>query len=105
MALAVLLWCNAALLATSLGAVAGGGRASTTRMVYLIALIASAAALAAGIGCLVTGAGLPQALRLPLGLPWLGTHFRLDPLSAAFLVVVNLGASTASLYGLGYGPH
>src|SRR5436305_11924476 len=105
MALAVLLWCNAALLATALAAVAGAGRASAARAVYLVALIASAVALAAGIGSLVIGAGLPQTLRLPLGLPWLGTHFRLDPLSAAFLVVVNLGGATASLYGLGYGRH
>ena len=42
---------------------------------------------------------------LPIGLPWLGAHFRLDPLAAAFLVVVNLGGATASLYGLGYGRH
>jgi hydrogenase-4 component B len=40
-----------------------------------------------------------------MGLPWLGAHFRLDPLSAAFLVVVNLGGATASLYGLGDGRH
>jgi formate hydrogenlyase subunit 3/multisubunit Na+/H+ antiporter MnhD subunit len=44
-------------------------------------------------------------LHLPIGLPWLGAHFRLDPLAAAFLVVVNLGGATASLYGLGYGRH
>ena len=44
-------------------------------------------------------------MRLPIGLPWLGAHFRLDPLAAAFLVVVNLGGATASLYGLGYGRH
>src|SRR5204863_4319888 len=51
----------------------------------------------------------PEALgvtvTLPVGLPWLGAHFRLDALSAFFLVVVNLGAATASLYGLGYGHH
>ncbi|MFZ1908265.1 MAG: hydrogenase 4 subunit B, partial [Burkholderiales bacterium] len=37
--------------------------------------------------------------------PWLGAHFRLDALAAFFLVVVNLGAAGASLYGLGYGRH
>ena len=42
---------------------------------------------------------------LPLGLPWIGAHFRIDALSAAFLVVVNLGAGAASLFGLGYGRH
>jgi formate hydrogenlyase subunit 3/multisubunit Na+/H+ antiporter MnhD subunit len=44
-------------------------------------------------------------LVLPLGLPWLGAHFRLDALAAFFLVVVNLGGATASLFGLGYGRH
>jgi hydrogenase-4 component B len=42
---------------------------------------------------------------LPLGLPWLGAHFRIDALSAFFLVVVNLGGATASIYALGYGRH
>ena len=39
---------------------------------------------------------------LPLGLPWLGAHFRLDHLSAFFLLVVNLAGALASLYALGY---
>ena len=42
---------------------------------------------------------------LPLGLPWLGAHFRLDPLAAAFLAIINFGAASASLYALGYGRH
>src|ERR1043165_2712602 len=57
-----------------------------------------AALLAAG------GAGRAPAA-LPLGLPWLGSHFRSDALAAFFLVVVNLGGAVASLYGLGYGRH
>ena len=44
-------------------------------------------------------------LTLPIGLPWLGAHFRLDALASFFLVVVNLGGASASLYGLGYGHH
>jgi hydrogenase-4 component B len=47
----------------------------------------------------------PQAIVLPLALPWLGAHFRLDLLSAAFLIVVNLGAAAASLFAIGYGRH
>src|SRR5450756_138499 len=42
---------------------------------------------------------------LPLGLPWLGAHFRIDALAAFFLVVVNLGGASASLFALGYGRH
>ena len=46
-----------------------------------------------------------STITLPLGLPWLGAHFKIDPLSAFFLVVVNLGAAAASLFALGYGRH
>ena len=42
---------------------------------------------------------------LPLGLPWLGAHFRIDALSAFFLIVVNLGGAAASLFAVGYGRH
>ena len=44
-------------------------------------------------------------MTLPLGLPWIGAHFRLDALAAFFLVVVDLGSAGASLYALGYGRH
>jgi formate hydrogenlyase subunit 3/multisubunit Na+/H+ antiporter MnhD subunit len=44
-------------------------------------------------------------MTLPLGLPWLGAHFRIDALSAFFLIVVNLGAAAASLFAFGYGTH
>ena len=47
----------------------------------------------------------PSLVTLPLGLPWIGAHFRLDPLAAFFLVVVGLGGAGASLYALGYGRH
>ncbi len=46
-----------------------------------------------------------EALTLPLGLPWLGAHFRIDALSAFFLTVVDFGAAAASFYALGYGRH
>src|ERR1700723_3336541 len=47
----------------------------------------------------------PSTVILPLGLPWIGAHFRLDPLAAFFLAVVGLGSAGASLYALGYGRH
>ncbi|HET7911030.1 MAG TPA: hydrogenase 4 subunit B, partial [Pseudolabrys sp.] len=46
-----------------------------------------------------------SSISLPLGLPWLGAHFRIDALSAFFLIVVNLGGAAASLFALGYGQH
>ena len=42
---------------------------------------------------------------LPLGLPWLGAHFTMDALSSFFLLIVNLGGATASLFAIGYGRH
>ena len=42
---------------------------------------------------------------MPFGLPWLGAQFRLDGLSAFFLIVVNLGGVAASLFAIGYGRH
>ena len=96
------LWCVAALLGIGILAVAFARRASASRAVYgacflvcLVALAVAAAHIAAG----------PSTVSLPLGLPWLGAHFRLDPLASFFLVVINLGAAMASLYGLGYGAH
>jgi hydrogenase-4 component B len=35
----------------------------------------------------------PSTITLPLGLPWIGAHFRLDALAAFFVVVVGLGVS------------
>jgi hydrogenase-4 component B len=48
---------------------------------------------------------LAWSVTLPVGLPWLGAHFLLDPLASFFLVVVNLGGAAASLFALGYGRH
>jgi len=47
----------------------------------------------------------PQVTALPFGLPWIGMHFRLDPLSAFFLGVIDLGGVAASVYAIGYGAH
>src|SRR5690606_3234781 len=37
------------------------------------------------------------------GIPWLQTHFRVDALSAFFLLLVNLGTVAASVYGMAEG--
>jgi formate hydrogenlyase subunit 3/multisubunit Na+/H+ antiporter MnhD subunit len=54
---------------------------------------------------LVNANGAVSSLRLPLGLPWIGAHFRIDALAAFFLAVVNLGGVGASLFAIGYGTH
>jgi formate hydrogenlyase subunit 3/multisubunit Na+/H+ antiporter MnhD subunit len=103
-ALVGLLLVDLALLAL---AIAGAALASNRRanaIVYGGALELSAL----GLGFALThflGRAMPETLVLPIGLPWLGAHFRLDAISAFFLALGQLGAVAASLYGLGYGRH
>jgi hydrogenase-4 component B len=68
-----------------------------------------------GGSLLLTAALIPQGIQtltapiqhdlLPLGLPWIGTHLRLDALSGFFLILIGLGGAGASLFALGYGRH
>ena len=106
MALAVLLSCVGVLLAAGVAAVAGA-RSERDHARRLLDRRSSSARLhwPPPAAVLVTHPDAVATVQLPIGLPWLGAHFRLDCLSALFLVVVNLGGLTASLYGLGYGPH
>jgi formate hydrogenlyase subunit 3/multisubunit Na+/H+ antiporter MnhD subunit len=103
MVLQPLLWCAAALLAAAVVAIGIGRQRAAPPLVYGVALVATTVALVLAASRLL--APQTEALVLPLGLPWLGAHLRIDPLAAFFLVVVNLGGATASLYGLGYGSH
>lgn len=103
MTLPVLLWLQAALLTLVVGAVLFGRWRAVSSVVYGASLVVSGSALAvAGHHLLTQGVAVEQAM-LPLGIPWMGAHFRVDGLSAFFLVVVNLGAAAASLYSLGHG--
>jgi len=81
------------------------GQTTATRIVYLASVIPCGLALAVALAHLLNGGDSVLTLTLPLGLPWLSLHFRLDGLGALFLVVVNLGGAAASFYGLGYGRH
>lgn len=92
------------LLAAAVLATAIARRASATPVVYGVCAAASAVGLGAAVLSL-TGALSSAPVVLPLGLPWVGAHFRIDALAAFFLVVVNLGGTAASIYGLGYGRH
>src|SRR5438105_10550875 len=92
-------------MATGMVAVATAHRAAAFRMIYGVTLAATTLALLLAGRSLLIPDSLGAALTLPLGLPWLGAHFRLDALAAFFLVVLNLGGAAASLYGLGYGSH
>jgi len=104
MSLVVVLACVAALLIASvLGAATARTRAGTP-LVYGVSLAACGVALVAALAQLLSNEAAPT-LVLPLALPWLGAHFRIDVLAAFFLVVVDLGGGAASLYALGYGVH
>jgi formate hydrogenlyase subunit 3/multisubunit Na+/H+ antiporter MnhD subunit len=100
----IALWCVALLLAVSPVGVVAGHRPAATLVVYGASFIASLVLLVAAVGHLL-GGGAPASVTLPLGLPWLGAHFRIDALAAFFLAVVDLGAAAASLFALGYGRH
>ncbi|HEY7689802.1 MAG TPA: hydrogenase 4 subunit B [Dongiaceae bacterium] len=112
-ATALLLCCAAALLGLAVLAVALSRWRAVHYLIYGAALAASLIALGlsvnfvAAIVRLMTpfGADPGSAIVLPLGLPWLGAHFRVDALSAVFLAIVNLAGAAACLYGLGYGRH
>jgi formate hydrogenlyase subunit 3/multisubunit Na+/H+ antiporter MnhD subunit len=104
MPVVVALWGVAALLGTGALAVALGQARIASRLVYLVCLVACCVLL--GVGCTeLLRAGAPSLAQLPLGLPWMGAHFRIDALAAVFLVVANLGAAGASLFAIGYGRH
>ncbi|HVY00202.1 MAG TPA: hydrogenase 4 subunit B [Pseudorhodoplanes sp.] len=98
------LFCVAGFLATAALAVVVGRRPLGAPVIYGASFLLSILGLAAALTALIQNAE-PAALTLPIGLPLLGAHFRIDALSAFFLVVVNGGGAAASLYGIGYGRH
>jgi hydrogenase-4 component B len=97
--------CAAVLIATAALAVMVRDAERARPLVYGGCLIASLALLVIALLALLGFSPVPSTTTLPLGIPWLGAHFRLDALSAFFLAVVNLGAAAASLFALGYGRH
>jgi formate hydrogenlyase subunit 3/multisubunit Na+/H+ antiporter MnhD subunit len=102
---ALILICVAVLLATGAGAIVLSRSKRATPIVYGAACAASTVALVIALYQVIAAPAEMPAVVLPLGLPWLGAHFRIDALSALFLVIVNLGGAAASLYGIGYGRH
>ena len=95
----------AALITTAPVALVMGQSPRGGPVVYGTSLILSLALLALALFVLLDASEAKSTAVLPLGLPWLGAHFRLDPLAAYFLAVVSLGNAAASLFALGYGRH
>ncbi|MDE1974386.1 MAG: hydrogenase 4 subunit B, partial [Hyphomicrobiales bacterium] len=104
MTLAVILICAAFLLALAPFALVTRPVQVASRLIYGASLAVSVASLAASLAHLLAAAPA-ETIALPLGIPWLGAHFRLDALSGFFLIVVDLGAIGASLFALGHGLH
>src|SRR4051794_23259900 len=101
-ALPALLWCIPPLFGLALAGAALARRPAGSTLVYGGCLAVALVLLGTGAAALAGGGG---ALGLPLGLPWIGVHLRLDALSGLFVVIVDLGAAAASLYAIGYGRH
>jgi hydrogenase-4 component B len=70
-------------------------------MSFIVTLVLCAIALRGLFGYVPN----PSSVTLPLGLPWLGAHFRIDAVATFFLVVINLSGAVTSLFALGYGRH
>lgn len=86
-------------------AIAVGASSRGTSAVYGVSLIVTLILCVNALLGLFDHRVTLSSVTLPLGLPWLGAHFRIDALSAYFLVVVNLGGAATSLFALGYGQH
>ncbi|MBR0719539.1 hydrogenase 4 subunit B [Bradyrhizobium liaoningense] len=103
--ISVALWLVACLLALAPVGIVLSARPRGSFVLYGACLVLTATLCMTALLHLLDPAHPVLRATLPVGLPWLGAHFRLDALSAFFLVVVNLGGAAASLFALGYGSH
>ena len=73
------------------------------RALALVYPLSALAAIALGVVDIHVLLGdIEATARLPIGLPTIGLHLRLDALSAFFGVVINGGVLAASVYGMGF---
>lgn len=92
------------LLALSIAAIPMRRMSSVSTVIYGASAVLCAGLALVGVWALVTDAAA-SGLRVPVGLPWLGAHLRLDALSAAFLTLLGVGGTATSVYAIGYGRH
>jgi len=86
------------------GLLSPSSSALATRLLYPLGALGAIALALVGFWGLGEA---PQALILPLGLPDLPFHFRLDALSSFFLILLGTTAAGVSLFSAGYfrAPH
>ena len=92
------------LMMLGLASVVLAGRAGASKIVYGASALLSALVAVVGLVFLLSLAPASRLI-LPIGLPWIGAHFRLDALAAFFVIVVGFGSAIISIYSIGYGRH
>jgi hydrogenase-4 component B len=75
------------------------------RLIYAACMLICAGLAGVALITLLAPATRLESVEIPIGLPLGQTLLGLDPLSAAFAVIVNLAASIVSGYAIGYGAH
>src|SRR6202521_1038559 len=91
------------LLALSVFGIFAARRALGSRLIYAACLAVCAGLAAVALITLLAPAARLEPVEIPIGLPFARTFLGLDPLSAAFAVIINLAASIVSGYAIGYG--
>ena len=76
-----------------------GSRDIQRQAVSLLLVLSGLSAVIAGLAGLLAP---PVTATLPIGLPWLPMHIRLDALAGFFLLVIGLLVIAVSLYSVGY---
>ena len=92
---------SAVLLSLSLAGVVLPRFSGKSGLIYAASLVVSLLSLACGLEQLLFLSDNTPTLTLPVGLPWLGAHFRMDPLSSLFLAIIGWGGVSSSLFALG----
>ena len=99
MTVTIVLACCAGLLLAGLAAAMAGRAARAMPAVY------GATAAICTLACLAALSGGGGEVVLPIGLPWLGAHFRLDALAGGVPGRGQFRRCRRGLYALGYGRH
>ncbi len=93
------------LLALSLFGIFAARRPLGSRFIYAACMLICAALASVALVTLLAPATRLASVEIPIGLPLGRTLLGLDPLSAAFAVIINLAASIVSCFAIGHGVH
>jgi formate hydrogenlyase subunit 3/multisubunit Na+/H+ antiporter MnhD subunit len=88
----------------ALAALVAGGRLGG-RVIYGACALVCAALAGVALCSLLEPGSSPALVELSVGLPLRSTLLGLDPLSAAFVAIVNVTCAIVSVYAIGYGTH